>query len=631
MPLLKKPSVKPKSAPGSQLIRNKHFKTPLLTRENIDKILLSDNLTKKVKHAAYSQPTKKIVEKNQAATSSSSTPNLEGKKFNMRKMTQLKRTLSNVSSMSVQLSFENVSEKILEDSEGKSDISYRMNEPKIKEAYLQFVKKLSQSSGECKLTSSPKTQISPDIFITPLASSPLTSQKKVSPPLEISLEKMNYENKTEDSFYGKNKGNEKPSSPKKRKKPTGKFKKPSSDHNSHSTAKKAKKSNTKNVSNEEHFENISQKNYHSQEEIQESSVTLSQEILNRKDVKTAYVNFMKSSLENDKDTIKQKKEKPKKKKNIITSTTVNNKTIHKKKNEKRDRNDEEDCHKNLTVLERMALIQESRNVGLYVICDICDKARYLPNVKDPLDLPDKWYCAMNPDQNHNICSEPEEIHEEKDYLIDNTYNAGSIVWAKMHGYPWWPAMVEDDVNTETYFWLEGNSNTPTWYHVTFFDSTEVTRAWMRTSCLKPFKINMYNLTFQTRSKNNYKSRVAAAFKQASDAVNLSLIDRLKKYSFIYRYNKPLKTFTGNTFRTSGKRVNEKRGNKSEKVTKKLLVGHKIDTSGEISLSPIPPSTTALEKRQKNDKESADNTDDFSVILNDINWTDTQNMSFNLFD
>lgn len=34
----------------------------------------------------------------------------------------------------------------------------------------------------------------------------------------------------------------------------------------------------------------------------------------------------------------------------------------------------------------------------------------------------------------------EEI--EKD-LIENKYNAGSLVWGRVDGYPWWPAIVDD--------------------------------------------------------------------------------------------------------------------------------------------------------------------------------------------
>lgn len=67
---------------------------------------------------------------------------------------------------------------------------------------------------------------------------------------------------------------------------------------------------------------------------------------------------------------------------------------------------------------------------------------------------------MNPDENHNDCSNPEQTIEDEEYLIRNLYNAGSVVWGKVEGYPWWPAMVDDDPDVEDYFWLEENIEQP---------------------------------------------------------------------------------------------------------------------------------------------------------------------------
>ncbi|XP_018567988.1 zinc finger CW-type PWWP domain protein 1-like [Anoplophora glabripennis] len=245
--------------------------------------------------------------------------------------------------------------------------------------------------------------------------------------------------------------------------------------------------------------------------------SFSQEILNSAEIKAAYVDFMKNSLVD------------KKKGKIIKHS---------------DKEIEESLSDNefpgLTVEEKINKIYEKRNVGLYVLCDTCNKARYLPHVIDPLDLPETWFCYMNPDEKHNKCSDPEHVEENRDFLIDNLYNAGSIVFVKMDGYPWWPAMVEDDVDTETYFWLEGNSMSPTFYHVTFFDSTGVTRAWIKTEKIQPFTKNLKRPEFQLPAKHQYKSRMNMAMKQAMDAADMPLIDRLKTYGFLKRYRKPVK-------------------------------------------------------------------------------------------
>ncbi|KAJ8952142.1 hypothetical protein NQ318_018478 [Aromia moschata] len=309
----------------------------------------------------------------------------------------------------------------------------------------------------------------------------------------------------------------------------------------------------------------------------------------------------------------------------VKEALVFNKKKHKKNFESRIKRSslkkiptDDDSNKNLTLDEKMSLIRESRNVGLYVLCDICNKARYLPHVKDPLDLPDKWYCAMNPDDAHNKCSDPEKADEDEEYLIENLYNAGSVVWAKMDGYPWWPAMVEDDPDVEDYFWLEDNSMKPTWYHVTFFDSEAVTRAWIRPSNLKPFKVNMNNPQFQTPARNKYKSRVNVAFEQACDAIELQLIDRLKKYTFMNRYNKSLKQRES---QNNSNNVKNKRKRRDQPGNS--LVGRQI--ASDQNMQPCNTKSTEVATLE-NGKNS-----DISMVLNEINWGEAQNISFNLFD
>lgn len=52
---------------------------------------------------------------------------------------------------------------------------------------------------------------------------------------------------------------------------------------------------------------------------------------------------------------------------------------------------------------------------------------------------------------------PEEIESD---LIENKYNAGSIVWAKRNTYLWWPAMVDDCPIKFRYYELKRNSIIP---------------------------------------------------------------------------------------------------------------------------------------------------------------------------
>lgn len=50
-----------------------------------------------------------------------------------------------------------------------------------------------------------------------------------------------------------------------------------------------------------------------------------------------------------------------------------------------------------------------------------------------------------------------EIEED---LIENKYNAGSLVWGRVDDHPWWPAIVDDCPETLQFYELEGRSIIP---------------------------------------------------------------------------------------------------------------------------------------------------------------------------
>lgn len=66
------------------------------------------------------------------------------------------------------------------------------------------------------------------------------------------------------------------------------------------------------------------------------------------------------------------------------------------------------------------------------------------------------------DKKYNSCAAPEKPPTplEEDDLIHNIYTAGSVVWGRLAGFPWWPAMVDDDPDTEQYYWLNSFSDIP---------------------------------------------------------------------------------------------------------------------------------------------------------------------------
>ncbi|KAJ0180659.1 hypothetical protein K1T71_004063 [Dendrolimus kikuchii] len=188
--------------------------------------------------------------------------------------------------------------------------------------------------------------------------------------------------------------------------------------------------------------------------------------------------------------------------------------------------------------QRLLWLQKRRSPGLWVRCDDCDKWRYVAHVLDRHELPAKWYCRMNGDQPESNCSVPETpitIREEEDF-IHAEYSAGSVVWGRLRGWPWWPAMIDDCPDTERYYWLDGFSDIPTHYNVVFFDAHEATRAWLTPENLKPYLSSKKNMETKLLTLNNmYRKRIETAMTQAEDAARLPLSNRLAKYSFITRY------------------------------------------------------------------------------------------------
>uniref|UniRef100_A0A158QGP0 Ubiquitin-like domain-containing protein n=1 Tax=Rodentolepis nana TaxID=102285 RepID=A0A158QGP0_RODNA len=90
--------------------------------------------------------------------------------------------------------------------------------------------------------------------------------------------------------------------------------------------------------------------------------------------------------------------------------------------------------------------------GTWVECVMCKKWRYLEDSVDPSELPEDWYCGLqskylsNGHSNIPACDEPEILDpgmDEKQYVYGQ-FATGSIVLAKMPGYPEWPAMIDCD-------------------------------------------------------------------------------------------------------------------------------------------------------------------------------------------
>ncbi|KAK8780429.1 hypothetical protein V5799_018228 [Amblyomma americanum] len=199
----------------------------------------------------------------------------------------------------------------------------------------------------------------------------------------------------------------------------------------------------------------------------------------------------------------------------------------------------QDSGKSVPLSQEMQELLETRintTEGTWVQCDHpgCNKWRYLADVIDPSELPEKWYCSMNKDPKHNSC-EAEEDDLPDDDLLEAKYFVGSVVWARVNTYPWWPAMIDDDPDLGVYEWREGRPGLPTHYHVTFLDQN-VTRAWVRESNCMAFHL-AHNHDGPARNKvpGHFRRAFDAAVETAELAMKLPVAERIKKYCFLNCY------------------------------------------------------------------------------------------------
>nr|CAH7721539.1 unnamed protein product [Callosobruchus chinensis] len=338
----------------------------------------------------------------------------------------------------------------------------------------------------------------------------------------------------------------------------------------------------------------------------ETSVSLSQEMLNRKDVKQAYMEFLHNETDNeDFDFMKNfKNTKPNKK--IFSSFEMNEKDEQKKKTdvkptrskkpkkvpvEKGKRNEskvdkpeqikefagnKESTPKEVTEKnkkQRKPRVQKkktpeenkakekeslkkletgkgkSSNKTLAKIkradiddqdSGVCTEESILKQISSEIDdvqvagshrkLHTRALSTIS--EESNVSSK--QVANEQQILVCNNslYDLGTVVWAKIEGYPWWPAMVDDDPDFGTHIWVEEGSKEPTWYHVAFFDTQVVTRAWVQ-----PDRISAYNMPIITPNKcqKMYAARLKGSIKQAEQALEMSWSGRIAKYGFVVRY------------------------------------------------------------------------------------------------
>lgn len=148
---------------------------------------------------------------------------------------------------------------------------------------------------------------------------------------------------------------------------------------------------------------------------------------------------------------------------------------------------------------------------------------------------------------------------------------------------------------------------------------------------------MNNPFYNSSKTSQYYTRISIAKKQAEDATELPLLDRLKKYSFIQRYNKPLK-------KLDLKKVGVDKEMSKRRKTKKIIKNENSSLDKNKLLKQNNERLTKQQNRSGKDLKmkpkkfkrictisSFEDSSDISVILDDINFESSDNIDLAFLD
>jgi len=184
-------------------------------------------------------------------------------------------------------------------------------------------------------------------------------------------------------------------------------------------------------------------------------------------------------------------------------------------------------------------LQKMRTAGTWVRCTIqeCGKWRKLQEM-DPSQVVSKWECRKNPDKENNFCAAPEAKWTPAAGWVHNRFTVGSLVWATVQGFPAWPAMVDDDPDTGSFFWTGVREDgewelRPSHYHVVFFDQRAASRAWVLDGKMTSFS----GLAASMKDTRN-NARLMKAVQLAEDALKEDLVTRRARHCLAVRFKGP---------------------------------------------------------------------------------------------
>ncbi len=163
-----------------------------------------------------------------------------------------------------------------------------------------------------------------------------------------------------------------------------------------------------------------------------------------------------------------------------------------------------------------------------------------------------WNCTMNTDTQRNDCYFSQEEYSEdddddddddgggngEDESVYTKYIPGEVVLGRMQGYPWWPCIVEDDPDFDSFFYVEQkkNGDSVMSFHVTFFGKG-ASRAWITEDMLQDFtgRETKEDVEKLHVCRKSYTKDLAEALNDARGSLKLPLQRRVAKFGFLRRY------------------------------------------------------------------------------------------------
>ncbi|PAA72782.1 hypothetical protein BOX15_Mlig008978g1 [Macrostomum lignano] len=232
--------------------------------------------------------------------------------------------------------------------------------------------------------------------------------------------------------------------------------------------------------------------------------------------------------------------------------------------------------------------------GTWIECSDCKKWRHEPDCAEPCRVPDNWRCSDSADPRQNDCGLPELAEyfyaQGTNFALSNKYVAGSLVWARVQGYPYWPAIVEVDNDYGTFFELEAESNDVAAYHVTFLGRS-ASRAWVPDARIRPFE-GAEDLAGVSAPKPGSAAELELR-RLANEAANvvakLDFQARLERYGY----------FAGGRVKLVKKKpadVRDSRSGEKKRNKKKLKTAAKADKTVHNNAKSKPPKKKAKQSK-----------------------------------